>query len=286
MLTRVVHKCLMDLFHAFFFLRARQSEVRSENPFAFQDDSLNASHRIDVPELHQTNSARGSSSSLTQIGNSVVITVQSMSMYEGVNNDPISNNPIGFQNVFHHNNLNNLRNININNSFSQNNLQSPVVVAGSQFVSELNQTIYEQDNIWSYEQRIYGENSQSHNRPAAELGVPATGPADSSAPKKIVYISTNFIDSYCEICCLDGRFGVLLNCCQEKNFICFCCYLEMIRYKRKQYANRFRQANESDLHVQSQLHNSVTLVDCAKNYYVTAINCPFCCQKVMFKINL
>lgn len=282
MLRRLVHKCLMDLFHAFFFLSARSSQVRSGFSLGVHTDS------IDSGQMRRSDDDGGSSLSLAQMGDSVVITVQSMSMNEGVNNDPLTPNPIGFQNFFHHNNF--INNNTVNNIAGQHTLHPQIVIAGSQLLSERDQTrdqtSYEQDNIFSYEQRIYGENSQSHTRSAAELGDPETGPADSKAPKKIVYISTNFIDSYCEICCLDGRFGVLLNCCQEKNFICFCCYLEMIRYKRKQYANRFRQANESNLHVQSQLHNSVTLVDCAKNYYVTAINCPFCCQKVMFKINL
>lgn len=75
--------------------------------------------------------------------------------------------------------------------------------------------------------------------------------------------SEKFVKSYCDICCIENKDGVLLKCCQEKQFICFRCFMDMLIYQNSKH----RQITPELI--------SYTGIYMLENFKV---NCPYCNQ--------
>lgn len=75
--------------------------------------------------------------------------------------------------------------------------------------------------------------------------------------------SDKYVKSNCEICCIENKDGVLLKCCQEKQFICFRCFMDILIYQNSKH----RQITPELI--------SYTGIYILENYKV---NCPYCNQ--------
>ena len=75
--------------------------------------------------------------------------------------------------------------------------------------------------------------------------------------------SDKFCKQYCNICYLDNQLGVLLNCCQNKQFICFGCYIDILFYQYKK---------EQEINSEFISYAGTFILE------VYQINCPYCTQ--------
>lgn len=91
------------------------------------------------------------------------------------------------------------------------------------------------------------------------------------------YYSNKYAKSFCAVCLCDAT-GVFLKCCQEKQFLCVCCFKNIMTQKMT-----LTQKKEFDSHLKFLLAISQTsfcIHEIKKLFLMYSIVCPFCRKRV------